>query len=101
MADLRQLIAHTDSLIKRAGGLHPPAAVALNWPRPNYVNPETRGWEAPIVLLVFLGITTLVYLARMWARLAVSKNAGLDDILISVSMIPLLGLTVSVVLGMI
>lgn len=71
----------------------------MNWPTPNYVDPEERGWAAPIVLLVFLGITFLVYVARMWARIAISKNTGLDDILISLSMIPLFGLTIATVLG--
>lgn len=97
MADMALL--HADSLLKRSGGLHPPESVILSWPRPNYTHPEERGWEAPIVLLVFLGITTIVYVARMWARLAVSKNAGADDILISISMLPLFGLTISVILA--
>ena len=71
----------------------------MSWPKPNYVDPEERGWGAPIVLLVMLGITFLVYTARMWARLVLAKNAGLDDLLMSIAMVPLLGLTISAVLG--
>jgi hypothetical protein len=49
--------------------------------------------------MVVLGITFLVYCARMWARLVISKNTGLDDILVSIAMLPLFGLTISSVLG--
>jgi hypothetical protein len=99
MVSLDLLYSHADTLFARDGGLHPPSEVIIGWPRPNHVNPDERGWEAPIALLAILGITFLVYIARMWARLALAKNAGLDDILISLSMLPLFGLTISVVLG--
>lgn len=88
------------SLSARDGGLHPPTDVLLSWPKPNYVNPEDRGWSSSIVLLVFLGITFFVYIARMWARLGIGKNAGLDDTLMTIAMLPLFGLTISAVLGM-
>jgi hypothetical protein len=97
--DGNTLGSHGGSLVARAGGLHPPPDVLLSWPKPNYVDPEERGWGPPIVLLVFLGITFLVYCARMWARLAISKNIGFDDILVSIAMLPLFGLTISTVLG--
>lgn len=90
---------HGGSLVARAGGLHPPPEVILSWPRPNHINPEERGWEAPIVLIVFMTITFFVYVARMWARIAISKNTGLDDILMTVAMLPLIGLTVATILG--
>ena len=51
------------------------------------------------MLLVILGITLLIYIARMWARLHLGKNAGLDDMLMSIAILPLFGLTISVVLG--
>ncbi|KAL6707500.1 hypothetical protein ACN47E_004070 [Coniothyrium glycines] len=99
MASLETLRSHANALFARDGGLHPPIEIIKHWPRPNHVDPEERGWEAPIVLFVMLGITFMVYVARMWARLAVAKNAGLDDLLISLSMLPLIGLTVTVVLA--
>lgn len=99
-------MSHSDALIPyavrqfaRDGGLHPTSEVVLNWPKPNYINPEDRGWRSSIALLVVLGTTFMVYIARMWARLCVAKNAGLDDIIMSVAIIPLFGLTVSTVLG--
>ncbi|KAF1831661.1 hypothetical protein BDW02DRAFT_504756 [Decorospora gaudefroyi] len=97
--DTSGLQPYTSRLVARNGGLHPPPEVMLSWPKPNHIDPEERGWEAPIALLVLQGVTTLVYVARMWARLFLSKNAGLDDLLISLAMLPLFGLTISTVLG--
>ncbi|KAI4681155.1 uncharacterized protein J4E88_005662 [Alternaria novae-zelandiae] len=97
--DGNTLGSYGGSLVARAGGLHPPPEVLLSWPKPNYVDPEERGWGPPILLMVVLGITFLVYCARMWARLVISKNFGLDDILVSMAMLPLFGLTISSVLG--
>jgi hypothetical protein len=100
MADAAGLFARAEALISRDGGVHPPPEVLLSWPVPNYVNPEDRGWESSIILMVVLGITSIIYIVRMWARLVVAKNAGLDDILMSIAMLPAFGLTISAVLGM-
>ncbi|KAH8728081.1 hypothetical protein GQ44DRAFT_573203, partial [Phaeosphaeriaceae sp. PMI808] len=51
-------------------------------------------WEGPIALFVMLGITLIIFIARMWARLVVAKNAGLDDLLMGLAMIPTIGLTI-------
>jgi hypothetical protein len=87
------------ALLPRDGGLHPPPEVLLSWPTPNTVNPDNRGWGGSIVIIVVLAITTIVYVARIWARLAIGKNFGLDDTLITIAMLPLFGLIVSSVLG--
>jgi hypothetical protein len=100
MTDAVRLLSKANNLFARDGGVHPPPEVMLAWPKPNYINPEERGWEGPIVLLIALGITFLIYVARIWARLAVAKSAGLDDLLMSIAMLPVLGLTISAVLGM-
>lgn len=106
MSHLDELISNANHLFTssvltaRDGGLHPPTDVLLSWPKPNYINPEQRGWTSSIVLLVFLSITCMVFIARIWARLAVGKNSGIDDILMSLAMLPLIGLTVSAILGM-
>ncbi|KAF1927175.1 uncharacterized protein M421DRAFT_394215 [Didymella exigua CBS 183.55] len=99
MPHIDVLAPHVDRLFARDGGLHPPSEVMLSWPQPNYINPEDRGWSSSIVLVVFLGITFLVYAARMWARLGLGKNHGLDDTIMSIAMLPLFGLTISVVLA--
>ncbi|KAF2120322.1 hypothetical protein BDV96DRAFT_567058 [Lophiotrema nucula] len=93
------LWVRADSLFPRAGGLIPPSSVLTQWPAPNYVDPETRSWAAPVVCIVFLALAFGVYVLRMWARLVIAKNAGLDDWLMSAAMIPLVGSTIAVVLG--
>ncbi|KAF1914747.1 hypothetical protein BDU57DRAFT_453234 [Ampelomyces quisqualis] len=99
MADTAGLPAGLHVLIARNGGLHPPPDILQSWPLPNFKNPDERGWEAPTVLIIVMGLTFLIYIARMWARLALTKNAGLDDILMSLAMLPVLGLTISVILA--
>ncbi len=99
MPDVNSLLQASHALYPRGGGLNPPAEVLINWPAPNYVNPETRGVGAPIFILILLVITILVFIARIWARLVVAKNAGWDDIMMSCAMLPLIGLTVSAYLG--
>lgn len=96
MADM---YSKSHALVARDGGLHPPAEVLLSWPAPNHTNPEERGWEAPIVLIIVLAITFLVFAARIWARLAVAKSMGLDDVLMSLAMIFVTGLSISTILG--
>ncbi|KAF2466473.1 uncharacterized protein BDR25DRAFT_269074, partial [Lindgomyces ingoldianus] len=99
MADVNGILSQADVLFPRAGGLFPPSSVINKWPAPNYINPETRDWTGSIMLIVVLAITCAVYLARIWARMNVAKNPGLDDLLMSIAMIPLIGLTVAVILG--
>lgn len=99
MADSSGVFARGEGLVARAGGLHPPGDVLLNWPAPNYEDPETRGWESPIILIIMLVATIGVYVARMWARLVVAKNHGWDDIIMSLAMVPVVGLTVSAILA--
>ncbi|KAF2728610.1 hypothetical protein EJ04DRAFT_449022 [Polyplosphaeria fusca] len=99
MNDVNELIARAEDLFPRAGGLYPPGSVLQNWPRPNYVDPDTHGWAGPIVCIVFLAFAFVVYILRMWARLILAKNPGMDDLLMSLAMIPLIGSTVAVVLG--
>lgn len=70
--------SHASVLVARSGGIHPPISVIASWPHPNYVNPEERGLATPIALAVVMGITFLVFVARIWARVIVSKSAGID-----------------------
>ncbi|KAK7185673.1 integral membrane protein [Paraphaeosphaeria sporulosa] len=61
------------------GGIHPPLSVILSWPTPNYMNPVTRPRVATILSCVFGPLTTLLLFARLWVRIRVQQNAGLDD----------------------
>ncbi|KAF2492281.1 hypothetical protein BU16DRAFT_467793 [Lophium mytilinum] len=69
------------------GGIHTPLSVLLAWPKPNFVDPVTRNWTIPAILIVALSITTLVLGARFWARFVIQKNAGLDDWLIIAALV--------------
>ena len=100
MIDAADLLHETNVLVNRAGGIHVPPEVIASWPTPNHISPEERTWGAPVALSILLVVTLLVYVARMWARLTMTKNAGVDDVLISISMIPLIGLSISTILGM-
>lgn len=90
----------TNALVSRGGGIHVPPEVIASWPTPNYISPEERTWGAPVALSILLAVTLLVYVARMWARLTMTKNAGADDAVVSISMIPLIGLSIATILGM-
>ena len=78
VVDMAGLVSHVSNFVARDGGLHPPPEVLKSWPAPNHINPEERGWAAPVALVVVLVITFLVYFARIWARTVISKSAGLD-----------------------
>lgn len=61
------------------GGIHPPLEVIATWPKPNYESPQTQ----PKIILIFaciLGpLTVTLLLARLWVRIRMQHNAGLDD----------------------
>ncbi|KAF2837819.1 integral membrane protein, partial [Patellaria atrata CBS 101060] len=81
------------------GGLHPPAEVVTSWPKLNAIDPERKNWSLVIHTIVLFTITLFVVCARFWARCKVQRNAGLDDALIAVAMVPLLGLAISTCLS--
>ncbi|KAF2439559.1 hypothetical protein P171DRAFT_325707, partial [Karstenula rhodostoma CBS 690.94] len=60
------------------GGI-PPLSVVLSWPTPNYIDPVTRPKVATIVACVFGPLTILLLSARLWVRIWLQRNAGLDD----------------------
>jgi hypothetical protein len=98
MADVAALRRHVD-LFRRAGGLDPPSEVILSWPAPNYDNPVRHSDSGPIAVIVFLVLSMLVYFARMWSRVVLTKTAGLDDWIMTAAIVPLIVGTVAVVLG--
>jgi hypothetical protein len=69
------------------GGIHPPLEVILSWPKPNVVDPVRRDWMLPILTIVIFFVTLAVVTARLWARLVIHHNAGIDDALIVLAMV--------------
>ncbi|KAF2665814.1 hypothetical protein BT63DRAFT_417339 [Microthyrium microscopicum] len=76
-----------------------PSDVLIHWPKPNYVNPVTRGPELLIVTATFLGISTIVVFCRLYARLVIRRWLGLDDVLIFLAWMASVGVTSAVDYG--
>jgi len=57
----------------------PPPEVKATWPKPNYIDPETRGPALLIVELTVLPIALIVLVLRLYVRCIVLKNSGWDD----------------------
>jgi hypothetical protein len=99
MAGVEILGRHAEKLFARGGGVVAPPGVIKSWPRPNYVDPITHDWAGTVVVIVVFVLSIAVFTARIWARLVLAKNAGLDDLIISVAMLPLIGMSIAVCLG--
>jgi hypothetical protein len=56
----------------------------LTWPKPNYVNPVTRGPELYIVTGIFLVLATTALSFRLYARLFRRRWSGADDVLMAI-----------------
>lgn len=61
------------------GGIHPSPQVIASWPRPNYENPETRGYGLVILTSILAFVSTFVVVLRLWTRATVTRNFGIDD----------------------
>ena len=53
----------------------------------NYVNPETRGDEIPLMEMILLAICYVVVALRLYTRTFVTKSFGWDDALIIFNMV--------------
>ncbi|KAL5120263.1 hypothetical protein ACEQ8H_001821 [Pleosporales sp. CAS-2024a] len=65
----------------------PPPDVLATWPKPNYMDPVTRGPALMIVELTLLPIAMIVVFLRMWVRVAWLKKAWYDDYLMLLAMV--------------
>jgi hypothetical protein len=82
----------------------PPLSVLLSWPKPNYINPVTRGPETYVVGTVFLTLATSVVATRLYARVHIRRWFGLDDLFICLAWVCFLLiyeylLTLAVIIG--
>jgi hypothetical protein len=71
------------------GGIRPPLEVILSWPARSE-HPERHGWGLTITTIILFCITLAVVVARLWARMVLQRNAGLDDVFIVGSMVRLI-----------
>jgi hypothetical protein len=69
------------------GGFHPPLSVILSWPPPNYTDPIGKGPQLLVVTIIFGILSVFFVVARLWSRIKVQKNAGLDDLCITLALV--------------
>lgn len=70
-----------------AGGLRPPLSVIESWPKPNYINPDTKSNALTVIVIILLVIVPVVIAARLWARVVILKKPGWDDGLVLFAMV--------------
>jgi hypothetical protein len=59
-----------------------PLEVILDWPQPNYINPDSRGPALWVVSSIFFTAATFTVVVRLWTRVFIRKWFGPDDLLI-------------------
>jgi hypothetical protein len=57
----------------------PPPSVAASWPKPNYIDPVTRGPELQIICTLLIAAVISVLALRTWVRSKVLHTMGADD----------------------
>ncbi|KAK4979514.1 hypothetical protein LTR28_004249 [Elasticomyces elasticus] len=77
----------------------PPLLVILTWPPPNYEDPVTRGNALIVVNAIFVALVVLAVALRYYARVAIKKWFGSDDVLIGLALLFTLGMTAVVLLA--
>lgn len=77
----------------------PPLEVILSWPKPNYVDPVTRGPSLMIVELTLLPIAMIVVFLRMWVRIGWLHKSWYDDYLMILAMFFSIGTTILVIMA--
>ncbi|KAI0458400.1 hypothetical protein F5B21DRAFT_500660 [Xylaria acuta] len=73
----------------------PPAEVIASWPKPDYIDPESRGPAGKIVGSILLGLVTVILAIRLYSRKRLTKGFGLDDMLICLAYIPATAFTIT------
>ena len=81
------------------GGTRPPAEVIAHWPVPDHENPERHSPALTILCSVLGPLAFFVVGSRLWARFFISRKAGLDDWLIMIALVPMLGLLICIGIG--
>jgi hypothetical protein len=69
------------------GGPHPPLAVILSWPAPNYVNPESQGNALVVVSLLLASLATVLVVLRISTRVWIIRHPGADDFFVVLGLV--------------
>lgn len=78
---------------------NPPTQQWLDWPPRNLINPEKQGLSLEIVGITMLALSVICVALRLYVRVGILHNAGRDDWLVLVSLVPAIGMTSSTLLG--
>ena len=76
-----------------------PLSVYLHWPAPNYEDPTTRGDALLTINIVFIILVTLSIGIRLYSRMLVKHQSGIDDVMIVLAYIFTIGMTAVVLLA--
>jgi hypothetical protein len=76
-----------------------PLSVYLHWPAPNYDNPTTRGDALLTTNIIFILLVTLSIGIRLYSRMLVKHQSGIDDVMIILAYIFTIGMTAVVLLA--
>lgn len=76
-----------------------PLSQYAEWPNPNYENPVTRGDALLIINIIFIILVTLSVVIRLYSRMMVKCQSGMDDVMIVLAYICTVGLTATVLLA--
>jgi hypothetical protein len=73
------------------GGLFPPIDVIITW-RPNYIDPVRRGNGVIAGFCILCFFAYLIVGLRLYARIHLVKNPGIDDVLIAINLVGVLSM---------
>jgi hypothetical protein len=59
----------------------PPLEVIVQWPSPNYKDPETHGPAIVVVNIIFSVIVLVAFAGRIYSRLVIKRWLGVDDVM--------------------
>ncbi|KAL1604452.1 hypothetical protein SLS59_003644 [Nothophoma quercina] len=76
-----------------------PPEVIATWPKPNYIDPVTRGPGLMVVELTLLPIAMIIVFLRLWVRIGWLKKSWWDDYLMVAAMVFSIGTTILVILA--
>lgn len=69
------------------GGTVAPWSVVESWPESNYAHPVKKGDALTVLCIVLAPLTTVAVALRLWCRVVVIKQLGLDDLLIILGLV--------------
>ena len=73
--------------------------VYAHWPAPNYETPTTRGNALLTINIIFIVLVTLSIGTRLYSRMLVKHQSGIDDVMIVLAYIFTIGMTAVVLLA--